>query len=109
MAISGEESGTGWRPRGTKETFCYCLDFFNETITLEILNEQVKIQIRYMISNILSRKHLGLKFDIFSPGWVQRIIKIIEYYTHTHTDTRVCTHTHTPTPKWVKHNDTTDS
>ena len=62
-----------------------------------------------MISNVLSRKHLGLKFDIFSPGWVQRIIKIIEYYTHTHTDTRVCTHTHTPTPKWVKHNDTTDS
>ena len=81
------------------------MDFFNETITLEILNEQVKIQIRYMISNVLSRKHLGLKFDIFSPGWVQRIIKIIEYYTHTHTHT----HTHTPTPIWVKHNDTTDS
>ena len=45
-----------------------------------------------MISNILSRKHLGLKFDIFSPGWVQRIIKIIEYYTDAH----VCAHTHTP-------------
>lgn len=34
-----------------------------------------------MISKILSREPLDLNFDIFSLGWEQRIIKIIE---HTH-------------------------
>ena len=38
-----------------------------------------------MISKILSRECLDLNFDIFSLGWEQRIIKIIEHHTHTHT------------------------
>ena len=38
-----------------------------------------------MISKILSRECLDLNFDIFSLGWEQRIIKIIEHHTHRHT------------------------
>lgn len=50
-----------------------------------------------MISKILSREPLDLNFDIFSLGWEQRIIKIIEHYTDTRT-----------LHQWVKYSDTTD-
>lgn len=41
------------------------------------------MQIKYVISKILSKESLDLSFDILSCKWAQKIIKIIELHTHT--------------------------